>query len=359
MKLQGTIGTDINFAWLEVHFGQKNGKDFAQVSFPVIGDMNNDVDRIAITEHTVDFMFYINEFPCEIHMEKINEEWTGTLDLESIGMHLDLEINQISVTPDFKEHHYMIPKANIENLNTYADYDKEGSKCILEYELNNQKVLAFIKQIGIEVENHHDMKTAYSLMQKTCDIIQHDGVNYTHDNEHYGTIAQIKYAQEHDNTTNCRGIAIILAGVLRAYGFKANVVECWSVQEESADIHVVCEVYIEEYKKTVLLDPSSRLVFFIGGTPLSLFELREALREGRENEITLNEECSHNGKPISKIEQLAYYSKNLMILRKAIQSNESTEILPDNAVSLMSRELLKNEYPESACYTCNLKEFYV
>ena len=358
MKLHGLLETDFQFAFARIHFGEKDGKDFSQISFPNLGGMNNDADSTTISENCVDIVFILNGMPCIIHLEKKSGEWSGTLRLDSISLKVDLQITQISDDPGFREAYEIIPEENVARLQAHMEYDRVACDGILRHELGNAEVLAFVQQRGIPVYEDHSFASACDLMRRISQIYHHDGINATHDQEHSGTIAQMRFAEAHNGQTNCRGIAIILSGVLRANGFVANVVECWPSKEDASDIHVVCEVFAEDLGKMVLLDPSNNLIYFIGDTPLSLIELRQAICENREDDISINVEATHNGEEITKIGMLAYMSKNLMLLRKAIISDEKTEITRDNSVSLVSRDLLELRYPASAQFTCNIQEFY-
>lgn len=358
MKLQGTIETDFRFAIVRIHFGQREGQDFVQVSFPVLGDMNNDAENAIITESTVDFVFDVNGFPCVVHMEKAADAWQGKMDMDFINLHIPLTIHQISGEPGFGPHTYVIPEGNVQNLRSHGTYENQPCGGILCYALNDPEVLRFVKEKGIDVENHHDFATICSLMRKVARLIHHDGANYVHDREHVGTIAQIRFAEQQGNYTNCRGIAIILAGVLRAYGFQANVVECWPEKSENPEIHVVCEVFSEEHGKTVLLDPSNNLIYFQNGVPLSLIELREAISNGQVETMSINQDAGHNGEKVSLISMLAYMSKNLMFLRKGIRSDETSELDSGNSICLAPWELMQDGYPESGCFTCNIPDFY-
>lgn len=92
MKLKGIIETDFRFALVQIAFGEKDGKDFGQVSFPIMGDMHNDVDEAKLTDTTADFIFDINGMPSNIHLEKNNDQWQGTFEMKSISLKLDLTI---------------------------------------------------------------------------------------------------------------------------------------------------------------------------------------------------------------------------------------------------------------------------
>ncbi len=359
MKLKGIIETDFSFALVRIAFGEKDGKDFGQVSFPVIGDMHNDVDEAKLTDTTADFVFDINGMPSNIHLEKKENDWQGTFEMPSTSLKINLIIKPISDEPDFAPHSYTIPQDNINKLQQHNEYKNEPCEEILRYELNNQKVLSYIKEKGIDVDNHHDFSTICTLLEKVASTYHHDGANYTHDKENIGTIAQIEYAQKQNNYTNCRGMAIILCGVLRAYGFQANVVECYSDDSNSPEIHVVCEVFCEDLNKTILLDPSNNLIYYLDGQPLSLFELREAMINNQSEKITINEDASHNGEEVSTIQLLAYMSKNLMFLVKGIDSDETHELRDENRICLVPTDYLDKDDPKAAIRTDNIQEFYI
>lgn len=358
MKLQGTLESDFNFAIAWVHLGEEDGKDKVQISFPLIGDMNNETTDAVITENAVAFLLDINGFPAEILLKKEDEGWRGTIELKSISFHADIQATEINKAPGFAPHHYVIPEINIKKLQEHSDYTWEDCETNYSYDLGNEEVLAFVKEQGIDVENKKDFETVCALMKKTAEIIHHDGMNYAHDNDNYGTIAQFQFAEKQGNYTNCRGISIIFAGVLRAYGFKANIVECWPENSENVDIHVVCEAFIEELDKYVLLDVSSNLIYFLDGTPLSLMELRDAIVKEKTDLITINEDASHNGIKADRIDKLAFMSKNLMFLRKGIISDEVSEVEKENSICLAPQDLIDGGYPKSARFTSNVKEFY-
>lgn len=167
-----------------------------------------------------------------------------------------------------------------------------------------------------------------------------------------GTIAQMEYAFQHDHHTNCRGLALILAGILRAYGYRASAVECRPL---SGDVHVVCEVYLEDLKKWVMMDPTNDLVYYQNTTPLSLIELREAMINHAE--LSLNENANRNGKELDIMSLLAFMSNKMFYFVKAIDSCEDKTITNDNAICLTSKELM-NEECEWKITTNNVAAYY-
>lgn len=360
MYMQGILEGDMQILFTRVHFGKKDGKDFAQLSFPNLGDMNNEVKNVNIEENEMNILFDLNGFDTNINIQKKEDKWFGTMDLDSINFHVDFELEYISDQPDFQEHHYVMNEKNVNLLKENNEYDSYECESIFKYELNNVEVLTYIKKLGIDIENHHDYATICKLMKKTCEIIRHDGVNYCHDCENRGTIAQIEYALKQNSYTNCRGLAIIMHGVLRAYGFKANLVECWPDQSDSSDIHVVCEVYADDLKKTILLDPSNNLIYYKNGVPLNLFELRTIIVNDEIETLTINEDAAHNNEKVDLIQMLSYMSKNLVYLNKGINSNETLE-LGENSICLTSNNLINQIHPKlkASVYTSNVKQFYV
>lgn len=360
MKIEGILQTELPFALIEVQFGEKSGQDYGQISFPVLGDMNNDVDSITVTETSVDILFNLNEMPLHLFFEKSDNKWSGNMKLESLSLESALDVIQTGNVPCFSEHHNIIPPANIENLKRHNSYETENISIdsVFYYELGNQEVLQYINSKGISVTCNRDFSTAKVLMEKLCKRIHQDGVNYVHDSINRGTIAQMEFALAHNGMTNCRGIAIILSGILRAYGFKANYVECWSDESDTSDIHVVCEVYCEDLDKTVLMDPSSNLIYYLNEIPLSLIELKDALCRGKADEIYINEDATRKDGNVSKTEMLAYMSKNLIFLCKCIHSDESSEMDDDNSICLVPLDLHDNETRKASICTSNISMFY-
>jgi len=100
-----------------------------------------------------------------------------------------------------------------------------------------------------------------------------------------------------------------------------------------------------------------RTIFFNNGVPVSLMELRDVLVAGNLDGITLSEGSSHNGEEVTLVSLLGYLSKNMMFFRKAIHSDENSEIIDDNVICLAPKDLL-NADMHGARMTCNIREFY-
>lgn len=333
MREQGTFETDLGIGRGRIHFGKREGKPFSQLSFIDVGDMNNDCEKTVPDGEKVEITILLNGMPATILLWP--EKQKGSFTIPSIGFHRELSLQLVSEESGFAGHHFIVPEPNIERLKAHQDYIEEPGEKVLRFELGNPQVLAYVKGQGIEVEDRHDLDSCLAIMDRLCALIHQDGVNYTHDKENCGTIAQMEHAFRHDRYTNCRGLALILAGVLRAYGYRASAVECRPL---SGDVHIVCEVYLENLHRWVMLDPTNNLVFCRDGEPLSLFGLRRAMVERAELEV--NAGASHNGNEVDSISLLAFMSNKLFYFVKAIDSCEDKQIAGGNAICLTSGELL-------------------
>ncbi len=358
MKVKGIIETDLGIFLAHIHVGQRDGKDFGQISLPMLGDMNGELDKIEITDSSLDILIDVNGFPMKIFLEDSENGWVGKTVLETISFEKELTGTWISQEPDFREKYYKIPDANIENLWLYNSYENKPCDAMLTYELENQEVLAYLKKKGIDASNHRDINTVKLLMGQLCQQIHQDGTNYCHDRKNRGTIAQMEFAYHQNSKTNCRGIAIILCGILRAYGFRTNYVECWPVPEDNSYLHVVCEVFCEDLGKTVMVDPSSNLMYYLEGKPLSLMELKQAFCDGKGEEITINEDAHRGGEQIPVMQMLAYMSKNLVTLCKCVHSCEDKEMSGENCLCLLPVGLTDARMDEGSILTNNVQQFY-
>lgn len=359
MNQQGILVADLQFSIAHIHYGKRDGKDFAQISYPDLGDMNGEVKSVSIKEQEMDFLIDINGFDMWVHITDGPEGMQGKADLDTIGIHSEFMPAYLQSDPGFAEHHFVIPAKNLANLKAHNAFTRTDCKRKFTYDLNDPSVFSYLRGKGICVENHHDLATVCLLMKQTSALIQQDGVNYCHDRDNIGTIAQMEHAFRQGNKTNCRGVANIMAGVLRAYGFKANIVTCFPLDPEDRDCHVVCEVFLDELQKTILLDPSSNMLYFQNGVPLNLMELREAIVKGEADQLHINEDAIHNGEPVEMMQIVGYMSKNLFYLVKSLTSNETMEATKENSICLTSKTLGRNSHIEAKIYTSNVKEFYL
>lgn len=119
------------------------------------------------------------------------------------------------------------------------------------------------------------------------------------------------HCRSHQNSVNCQGLSLILAGLLRAYGVKAKVVYCFPSEQPFSDCHVVVHAYSSRLNQWILLDPSYRAVLFDESDNfLDLPGLRQAYIQGRAGKLATWDKFYHPN-PAENFEfWLDYMAKN-------------------------------------------------
>ncbi len=147
---------------------------------------------------------------------------------------------------------------------------------------------------------------AFAALNFVCDHFGHDGCGGMGES---GTIAGlIAFCEAHDGRMNCRGLALLLAAILRLKGLKARHITCKPYEEPFADCHVVVDCLLPSGRR-VMLDPTSRLYYTDWqGEPVSLRRLRELLIAGET--LRHNPEASYNKGPFDAAGNRAYMIKN-------------------------------------------------
>lgn len=349
----GTYVGNFGFANGEIYIGEFNHQIHIEISYCNIGVMHDKVKAEKISETSVDFILNLNSIDYPIHLEYAENELTGSFKI--INKEKLLRFTKIKDTYEFSEPYFIIPQQYIELLRKYHTYERKQKSVNLIYELNNSNVLDYLHKIGIETENKHNLFTIKQLLKQLCIKIHHDGVNYTHCKDH-GTIAQIKHALLQNSFTNCRGMAIIFSGILRAYGFKSCYVTCFPYSQSDEERHVVCEVYVEELNKFIFIDPSNQVYFMKNDIVLNLLEMRECIQNNED--ITYYQNASHNGDSFDLISYLGYFSKNIFRFVKCIDNCEEKESTEDNSICLVPIEyqgIVKNKYE---VLSSNINDYY-
>lgn len=268
---------------------------------------------------------------------------------------IQLSLEKIKDTCEFSKPYIDIPEQYLDLLNKYNHYIKEDTSINLKYELNNNKVLSYLADIGISTENKHNLETIKELLKQLCLKIKHDGINYWHGSK-YGTINTFEFALAQNSFTNCRGLAIIFCGILRAYGFKSSYITCMPYDIDDTECHVVCEVYVEELKKFIFIDPSYQVYFTHKNKILNLIEFRECVKNNED--ISYYEGASYNGQKFDLLSYLGYFSKNIFYFEKCIDNCEDKESTKDNSLCLVPmeyKEIIKYEYTH---ISSNINDYY-
>lgn len=147
---------------------------------------------------------------------------------------------------------------------------------------------------------------AFRMLDFVCDHFQHDGsVGLAHTRTIEGLIA---FCEEHNGKTNCRGLAMLLASLLRLVHIRARHITCMPFEDPFQDCHVVVDCELPSGKR-ILLDPTWRLYLLDqNGEPVSLERLRTMLINGESYRV--NEAASYNGTGFDADYYRNYMTKN-------------------------------------------------
>ncbi len=118
----------------------------------------------------------------------------------------------------------------------------------------------------------------------------------------------IAFCETHDGKTNCRGLAMLLATLLRMNGIKARHITCKPYEDPFEDCHVVVDCLLPSGKR-VMLDPTSRLYYTDAkGEYVSVERLRAILIA--EEPLFPNADAAYNGGHFDADYNRHYMTKN-------------------------------------------------
>ncbi len=129
---------------------------------------------------------------------------------------------------------------------------------------------------------------------------------------------------------NCRSLSMILTECLLAVGVKARVMYIFPCSPYDFDNHVVCEAYISELNKWVMLDPTYNLYATDNGTPLGIMEIRALLADKKKFDI--NEEFNYNGQPYAAADIYDYYTKDMYRFSVCSIQGTNSEVLSESVM---------------------------
>ena len=342
----------------EVYIGTKeDGQEFAQMSFLNMGRMHSDFNEIvSITDTAAELIMATTgaNIPVSVILEddqlKVHSE---IKDVFSV----DYSLEKISDSAEYLDEYVTVPEQNIDILKANNDYEDDDISVDFKYELGNKDVLKALDERGFERAEDDSFASIWKLYTKTCELYTQDGMGYVHSKE-YGTIAQLLQAEKQGNYTNCRGISTIFAGVLRANGIKAFFEALICADPEDRDAHVVTEVYVSDFDKFVFFDPSTCLVMKLDGVYLNSVELKNALIQGRADDIEF-EYCNDKKRPNKEADtgHLAYYSKNLCNFWRCIDNCETKDRTKDNLLFL-SPVHSADTYKDESLVTTQVSKYF-
>lgn len=188
-----------------------------------------------------------------------------------------------------------------------------------------------------------------NLLTFVHNTIQHDGQHGNPPSMNSITLAEA--CKDGSRGLNCRGLATVLNECYLALGFPSRVITCLPAKY-IADCHVINAVYSATLDKWLWVDPTQNAwVMDENGVMLSIAEVRERLRDGRE--LQLNKEANWNNiEQTTKEEYLeSYMAKNLFCIQCADRSRFSAESPADRGdypnYTLLYPEGFTPDYPRN------------
>lgn len=224
-------------------------------------------------------------------------------------------------------------ESRLEILKKYSEYDTgvETKKYSVTFVLNNKipDILLgydYLRYSGRSFVNEDDI--VFAMLDFVCDHFTH-GSNVCLPRDH-SMVGIIEGSEKIGLKTNCRGLSLILAELLRMNGIKARHVTCKPYEEPFSDCHVVVDCIMPSGTR-IMLDPTYRL-FFVddNGEYVSIPQLREGIIQGVD--FHPNSNASYNGGEFTYDDYKEYMTKNLLRfntncnLDDSLSDMESTEI---------------------------------
>lgn len=158
-----------------------------------------------------------------------------------------------------------------------------------------------------------------STWEKTFELAQFVSKLVPHDNQkkwitRLNAISLYKYVKATPTGFNCRWHSIMLSELLLAIGIKNTFITCLPEDNNDGDCHVVNLVWLPEKEKWAMIDSDmTEYAVDEAGNVLSLFEMRDYIRSGKDFEIMIfpGFEDVWNGFPSGKEFLKCYWAKNL------------------------------------------------
>jgi len=242
------------------------------------------------------------------------------------GKETNIQYKRVSDIPEdgqlqYKPENIIVPgtdKTRIGILKEYSVYSDEKSVIPFSYEYKLFEPAPGILQkydynryiAGFEKS---DDSLAFSLLDFVCDNFKHDGLNGMSQKCKAEDI--IAFCELHNHKTNCRGLAILLASLLRMNGIKASHITCMPYEDPFDDCHVVVDCLLPSGQR-IMLDPTYRLYLKKeDNSYVSLPQLRKMLIN--DETYYANKDASYNGTGFDINEQRQYMTKNTFRFSRA------------------------------------------
>ncbi|HBF15017.1 MAG TPA: hypothetical protein DDW30_04930 [Clostridiales bacterium] len=278
------------------------------------------------------------------------------------GKKTEVTYARVSDVPEDGEYRYapteiFVPKSEKtrrEILCEYADYQPDDEKIEeSSYELC-AKAPDILKKYDFDsyfagIPSDCD-KTAFAALAFVCDHFGHDGCGGNGNDR--SIEGQIRFCEEHNGRVNCRGLAILLAALLRLKGIKARHITCMPYEEPFEDCHVVVDCELPSGER-VMLDPTNRLYYTDReGRYVSLKRLRRMLIDGEA--LIPNRDASYNGGAFDAEYNRNYMTKNAFRFFRGFRFADGAD---ERSIDLIPKGYVK-EQVKGRAFTTNENAFW-
>lgn len=254
------------------------------------------------------------------------------------------QTNKVSV-PESK-------KSRMELLKKFAKYDRSREEAYVTQYVLGEEAPLILENYGFS-DYIKDVNTAsdeivFKLLDFVCDNFGHNG-NISFSGK-CDIVDFIRFCEQHEGKMNCRGLAMLLASLLRLVGVKARHITCMPYEDPFSDCHVVVDCLLPSGKR-IMLDPSWRLYLTdADGEYVSLEHFRERLLSGEP--VFANADASYNGGDFDLEFYRNYMTKNTIRFSRGTLYKDGLDDYAARAV-----QLVPAEYPVKNFSRLNQKEF--
>lgn len=255
--------------------------------------------------------------------------------------------------------HAELQKSRIEILRAYKEYDvdHEETSYLYSFTMNNE-VPELLEEYNyseyMKGLSHESDGFVFRLLNFVSEHFYHNGgVSFAHNRRLVDIIAAY---EQNGKKTNCRGLSMILAELLRINGIKARHVTCKPFEEPFNDCHVVVDCILPSGKR-IMLDPAMRLYLKDEhGEYVSIERFRKGLIEGET--FFENEEASHNGEKFDKAWYMEYMSKNLFRFSAGLDNADAKREDERREIELIPKDYQIKGFPRWKVFVYNPLSFW-
>lgn len=302
-----------------------------KMSFTSSGYYN--FEPLSVYEKDGYFCYEINDeyYRMVYHIKFQDEKLVGYY--TQFGKNTEISYTRVSDTPADEPYKYVptaifVPgtdESRFSILKRHAEYDRSRVYgCKSEFVLGGN-VPAILEKYNysayVKGLSNTDDDLAFKLLDFVCDHFGHNGTRGLGAGR---TITDlIEFCEKNEYQSNCRGLAILLAALLRLNGIIARHITCMPYEDPFDDCHVVVDCMLPSGRR-VMFDPTWRLYLKDkDGEYISLPRLRELLIA--DEPVFENKTAGYNGGAFDKNYYRNYMTKNTFRFARCTLGKEGVD----------------------------------